>query len=65
MSKFSKILAALSILNVVLLFVLIVLLYNAPDKTAFSVYAFIFAFVLAIVDGGVFTISYYLDKKEK
>lgn len=65
MSKLSKILGALSILNVILLFVLVILLYNAPDKSTFSIYAFIFSFILAIIDGGVFTISYYLDRKEK
>lgn len=65
MSKISKILTALSVLNAVLLFVFVILAYNAPDKSTFSIYAFSFAFVLALLDGGVMSVGYYIDHKDK
>lgn len=54
---------ALSIINAVLSYVFIILGYNAPDKTRYSIYAFIFAILVGLVTGGIFTIGYYLDKK--
>lgn len=59
----SKLLMALSIINTLLIYVFIILGYNAPDKSKYSIYAFISAIIVALIDGGIFTIGYYIDKK--